>query len=289
MTQLPSGFIDTTQIVPPLPRWVAVARSQTPEETAFLAGAAVAHLQGVMTRPEVPPELLRARLALRAAQATLRLQGRREEVSVLRDAVHLLRPGDRPDPRGEVALAWREAVARKPGDVLPDAPAQWRAYAARQGGAITLAASVLEQILVEDPRADLSALVLAEVAFARALGWDRVTPLITAGLHPKDLRLSGADLRRALEAALLRQASEAVQLCMDVTRGAGRLRAVAPQLRAKGAGEAVALFLARDALAPRDLAGLKSDRAARRFCERLVELGAVRELTGRDSFRLYGV
>ncbi|WP_136661343.1 DUF1403 family protein [Hoeflea sp.] len=30
-------------------------------------------------------------------------------------------------------------------------------------------------------------------------------------------------------------------------------------------------------------------RAARRFCDCLVELGVARELTGRDSFRLYGV
>tara|TARA_R100000687_G_scaffold77703_1_gene70407 strand:+ start:278 stop:397 length:120 start_codon:yes stop_codon:yes gene_type:complete len=32
-----------------------------------------------------------------------------------------------------------------------------------------------------------------------------------------------------------------------------------------------------------------SDRAARRLCDRLVDLGVVRELTGRDTFRLYGV
>lgn len=32
-----------------------------------------------------------------------------------------------------------------------------------------------------------------------------------------------------------------------------------------------------------------TDRAARRFCDRLVELGVARELTGRRTFRLYGL
>jgi len=63
---------------------------------------------------------------------------------------------------------------------------------------------------------------------------------------------------------------------------------VAPKLRAKAAGRAVDLFLSRDALVPGALAFM-SDRAARRLCDRLVALGAVRELTGRDTFRLYGV
>ena len=40
---------------------------------------------------------------------------------------------------------------------------------------------------------------------------------------------------------------------------------------------------------PTALTSLNSDRAARRFCDRLVELGVARELTGRDTFRLYGV
>ena len=49
------------------------------------------------------------------------------------------------------------------------------------------------------------------------------------------------------------------------------------------------MFLTRDAVAPAALTSLNSGRAARRFCDRLVELGVVRELTGRDTFRLYGI
>ncbi|KZY25974.1 hypothetical protein A3734_08420 [Sulfitobacter sp. HI0054] len=58
-------------------------------------------------------------------------------------------------------------------------------------------------------------------------------------------------------------------------------------LRAKEAGDAVEMFLTRDAVAPSALP--LPDRTARRLCGRLVELGAVRELTGRDTFRLYGL
>ena len=83
--------------------------------------------------------------------------------------------------------------------------------------------------------------------------------------------------------------SEVVRLAADLARRTERLTAVAPKLRAKGAKEATEMFLTQDAVAPSALASLNSNRAARRFCDRLVELGAVRELTGRDTFRLYGV
>ncbi len=82
---------------------------------------------------------------------------------------------------------------------------------------------------------------------------------------------------------------EATQLAADLVRRASRLNVVVPKLRAKGAGAALELFLTRDAVAPVALTSLNSDRASRRFCDRLVELGVVRELTGRDTFRLYGL
>ena len=96
-------------------------------------------------------------------------------------------------------------------------------------------------------------------------------------------------MRLACHLAVVAGAGQAVPLAADLARRAVRLQAVVPQLRAKAAGRAVDLFLTRDALAPGALFGFMSDRAARRLCDRLVDLGAVRELTGRDSFRLYGV
>jgi hypothetical protein len=64
-------------------------------------------------------------------------------------------------------------------------------------------------------------------------------------------------------------------------------------LRAKGAARAVELFLSQDVLTPvalaRAMPEILSERAARRLCERLVDLGVLRELSGRDTFRLYGV
>ncbi len=70
-------------------------------------------------------------------------------------------------------------------------------------------------------------------------------------------------------------------------RRVAKLRMIGPKLRAKGSDEALALFLSHDAVMPTALP--LTDRAARRLCDRLVELGVVRELTGRPTFRLYGV
>jgi hypothetical protein len=158
---------------------------------------------------------------------------------------------------------------------------------AGKGAPVIRAAMVLETVLTDAPRADVAGLILADAALAQALGWDHVLPLLATGLKRADLRKRGDDLRLACHRALVASAVEAVRLAADLSRRAAHLQTVAPKLRAKGAGEAVAMFLTRDAVAPSALP--LPDRAARRLCDRLVDLGAVRELTGRDTFRLYGV
>lgn len=297
MTYQPAAITDDLLNLPKLPGWVTSGRAETPETVAFMSGAVLSHLHLVLGKDAVPQVLLRARLALRAAEACVVHTGRPERTAELRDAVHFLQPGDSPGPAGEMYLSWQRAVAR-PISVkslhraLPHLGPEQHIAAwldAGQGAPVARASTVLEAVLEDRPRDQTAALLLAEAALAQALGWSNVLPQLALGLKRGDVRKTGEALRLACHRAILASVVEATREAGDLSRRAARLRAIAPKLRAKGAEEAVAVFLTREAVAPTSLTSLRSDRAARRFCDRLVELGAVRELTGRDTFRLYGI
>ena len=296
MTYARHDLRDDTDTLPRMPTWVTSARPETPEDVAFLSGAALNHLHLVLSQDDVPQTLLRARLALRAAEVCVTHQGRPERASELRDAMAFVQLGDSPGPAGEIYLSWRRAVERPVSvgalhralpEVEADQIAMW--LDAGQGAPVPRAAAVLCAVLEDRPRDPAAALLLADAALAQALGWGHVVPFVALGLKRADLRVTGADLRLVCHRAILSAAGEVMREVTKLARRATRLREVAPKLRAKGAEDAVALFLACDAVAPAALTSLRSDRAARRFCDRLVDLGAVRELTGRDTFRLYGV
>lgn len=296
MTYQSTGISDDPATLPKLPGWVTSWRAETPEDVAFLSGAVLNHLHLVLCREDVPQSLLRTRLGLRAAEACITHQGRPERAAELRDAVAFLQPGDSPGPAGETYLSWRRAIERPVSvnalhralpDLEPELIAVW--LDAGQGAPVARAAAVLQAVIEKRPRYLATALLLADAALAQALGWSHLTPLLGLGFKRGDLRKSDEGLRLACHRAITTAVAEATRQAGDLSRRAGRLRDVAPKLRAKGAKEAVAMFLESDAVAPTALTSLRSDRAARRFCDRLVDLGAVRELTGRDTFRLYGV
>ncbi|MDE3123834.1 MAG: DUF1403 family protein [Paracoccaceae bacterium] len=295
MTKPLGPLPSTLDPLAPLPGWIVHDSPQTLEDATFFAGAALAHLHGVLRHPTLPRALLRARLALAAAERVMVLTGRSERRAELRDALHLRRPGDAPGPAGEVLLCWSRAAERAPSAeslarALRGVPAEWIVLSLEADGPpIARAAAVLEAVLTQAPRAETMALVLADAALARALGWDAVVPLLGGALRRADLAARGDDLRLACHKRLPSAVRMAVQEALDLARRAERLKAVAPKLRTKGAGRVLELFLTQDALAPAALVHLLSDRAARRLCDRLVALDAIRELTGRDSFRLYGV
>ena len=91
--------------------------------------------------------------------------------------------------------------------------------------------------------------------------------------------------------AIALAAASALDLAADLARRSDTLIAVAPKLRAKPASKIVDLLLAEDCVSPAEAArqAPMTDRAARRLFDRLLALGAARELTGRPSFRLYGL
>ncbi|WP_299506471.1 DUF1403 family protein [uncultured Roseobacter sp.] len=289
--------VDSFDTLPRMPSWVTSRRAETPETVAFLSGAALSHLHLVLSHNDVPQTLLRARLALRAAEACVTHQGRPERSAEMRDAMAFLQPGDSPGPAGEVYLSWRRAIERPVlvnalhralPDLEPEQIAVWL-DGAGQGAPVARAAAVVEAVLTDRPRDHIGAVLLADATLAHALGWSHVVPLLAIGLKRPDLRKRDEELRLACHRALVDAVQEASRLASDLTRRVARLREVAPKLRAQGSDDAVALFLSQDALPPMALTSLRSDRAARRFCDRLVDLGAVRELTSRDTFRLYGV
>lgn len=291
---------------PPLRRWIRQAAGRDDLETAlFSAGAALAVLDPLARSDDPVTTLWRKRLALTAAAAVANLEGRREGEAQLRDAVALRHPGDDPGPAGRMLLGWRalgEARALRSADWpqrlpgffdLPPAPVT---DLLRDLGAgfigrtppLRFAAEAARAVLALGPAHRGLALWLAEACLARALGWDRPVPLIAAHLPRTAFRLEGEAWLAACAAAWGRAAVATFDLHSDLARRAGALRAAAPKLRGKDAAAIVAALLTEDALAAQ--AGEKaSDRAARRLFERLTAQGLVRELTGRATFRLYGL
>ena len=147
--------------------------------------------------------------------------------------------------------------------------------------------------------AEILALWLADLVLARRLCWRAPIPLLAIVIaHPRAAARRPRD--RAPAIPIGRRRSLAPMRWRPATRtpwppifpGAPRsLLAVAPKLRAKGAGRVVALLLTDDCVSPTRAAKVArlSDRAARRLFDRLIDLGAVREISGRPSFRLYGL
>lgn len=306
-------IISDTMSLQLLPRWITLQRDEAPETVAFLSGAALAALDVALSDPEgtLPGALLRDRLALDAAVACLILEGRNETTSEVRDAVCLARAGDRLGPAGEMFMGWRKLARINLGvsgwkgrveNALPTALAHEAVsmLGTRSGTPVGQASDILADLLPRFPREEAGALLLADVALARAVGWDRPVPLLGTHMARRDIRAiaSGAgETRLFVHRAMVAACDNAIRLAADLNLRVAKLRSVAPKLRAKGSDAALALFLSHDAVSPSGMLSPMiqgtlmpmTDRAARRLCDRLVELGLVRELTGRPTFRLYGV
>lgn len=290
------------------------------EDLALTAGAAIGALDAVVRRQERWAGAWRQRLALSAAAVTAKQAGRVEDESALRDAVLLTRPGDSfsVGPAGLLLLAWRRLAARPVDELLTEknlaAVLEEFGYAPddevvsdladdlRQFSAGAAMVATLTGTFMAAERHGFARAFgawLADALLAQRLGWAQAVPLlgaevalgtsarpagsVTTGIE------TGPERAKSLLAAQARAALRAIDLSAELGRRAEKLLGVAPKLRAKAADTVVERLLSDDAIvASEKIAGM-SDRGLRRLFDRLVELGAVRELSGRPTFRIYGL
>lgn len=303
--------------IPKVPAWARPrGEIQRDVDAAYVAGAALNSLDNLVRTEPSWAGVWRQRLALKAAAAATRLLGRKEEEGALRDAHFFRAPGDDPGPAGNLLLAWRRLASRSTSldeeavrplaehfdlrwdDTLTEAVANAEDLSGSARPAPMAAAELAAEIYRARPDTELLALWLADALLAKKLRWAVPVPLLLgqvnsptfkAGEARRRVRPGGEGWGRAVLAAYAQAAAEACDLGAELAGRATHLAGVAPKLRSKGASQVVKLLLEDDAV-PSSRSGARlTDRSARRLFERLGDLGAVRELSGRPTFRLYGL
>lgn len=303
--------------LPRLPGW-ALPRGRDTDETdaAFAAGIALKSLDDLI-RAE-PPWLgcWRDRLALKSAAVAGKMLGRNEEETAIRDAVLLTAAGDDPGPAGKLFLATR-MLARQSGtittpfvkehcallgirwdDALASVP-DLVDTATQSGRAAPLAlADLISAIATARPDAEVLAMGLADVVLAQKLKWPKAVALLLPERYGAAFRTIGGHGRvrpaepaypKTICLALVDGVEAALRSAVEIDRRAARLLSVAPKVRTKGAEPVIRRLLTEDAVPAVAPGSTLSRWAANRLFERLEGFEAVRELSGRSSFRIFWI
>lgn len=306
---------------PPVPKVPVWARPRGlmlhDADAAYAAGAALNSLDNLVHQDFSSAGAWRQRLALQNAAAAVILTGRREDESALRDSYCLRGSSDDPGPSGHLLLAWRRLASRTTScDEESVRPVAEQHFALHWDDALTevlgnaedmvlssrpapvLAAEIAAAVYRARPDAELLGFWLADMLLAQKFRWPVPVPLLMgqvssavfkSGENRKRIRPGGEGWGRAVFLAYASAAAEACELGADLAQRAGRLTGVVPKLRAKGSGDVIKLLLSDDAVPGSWSSAKLSARGARRLFDRLGELSAVRELSGRPAFRLYGL
>jgi hypothetical protein len=304
---------------PPIPTWARASGTAGQGDPLFAAGAGLALLDAYLRAEPPAAGALRSRLALQSAAASAKILRLNADEAALRDLRFAV--GDPGGPAANLLSLWRDGAGRPPGfdpsrirdaaarlDLLLPDPNDLAASlkaCAGEGDPVWGAAkaAVLAFRALPDapaPAAETFALWVFDLTLAIRLRWPRPMPLIAAKILDPILRSPKAERRprpgdptwpNAAAGAIALAAAAALDLAADLSRRSNALIAVAPKLRSKPAQKIVDLLLAQDCLSPAEAArhAPMTGRAARRLFDRLVLLGAARELSGRPTFRLYGL
>ncbi len=304
-----------TPIWPPrLPDW-ALSGGRDVTDAAFAAGIALKSLHDLVRAEPAWVGCWRSRQALKCAAVAVRLSVRKEEENALRDAILLTAPGDDPGPAGRLVLAFQKLAGRKRtigSKILEDLTdlmglrregmseiADRFDDALQSPRAVPFAAATLvANIWAIRPDAEILAWWLADRLLAEKLGWHFGVPLLMAERFGAAFRTPGgrgrlrpgeAGFERSVCLALADVAGAALRSAGDIGRHAEQLLAVAPKVRTKGGDAVIKKLLDEDAVSASAPGANLSRWASTRLFERLEGAGAVRELSGRASFRIYGL
>jgi hypothetical protein len=302
----------------PIPAWARANGRAGEGDSLFAAAAGLALLDGHLHTAPPAAGALRARLALQSAAAAAKILRVDADAAALRDLSFAI--GDPRGPAAALVSLWRDCANRPPSldpvrvldaaarldlAVDPNGLAASLKACAGEGDPVSAAATAAALAFRAVPdappaEAEILALWTFDMVIALRLRWPRPVPLIATKLLDPALRLPGAARRprpgepawpNAAAGAIALAAASALDLAADLARRSSTLIAVAPKLRSKPAQKIVDLLLAQDCVSPAEAArhAPMTGRAARRLFDRLVLLGAVREFSGRPTFRLYGL
>ena len=302
----------------PIPAWARANGRAGEGGPLFAAGAGLALLDACLRADPPAAGALRARLALQSAAASAKILRLNADEAALRNLRFAI--GDPLGPAANLLSLWRDCAGRPPsldpariGDaaarldlaVDPSGLAASLKACAGEGDPVSAASKTAALAFSTFPdapaaEAEIFALWVFDIALAIRLRWPRPMPLIATKILDPALRPPDGSPRprpadrawpTAAAGAIALAAASALDLAADLARRSNTLIAVAPKLRSKPAAKIVDLLLAEDCVSPAEAArqAPMTDRAARRLFDRLVALGAARELTGRPTFRLYGL
>ena len=308
---------DTVGILRPLPGWAVLRGSPVSEaDTAFAAGIALKSLDDLVHSAPAWAGCWRARQALECAVAAARISGRSVAPAELLDAVLLTATGDDPGPAGRIFGAFRNLANRRGGLTTPFLADLtelmgffWdeslallvdQVDAALQSGRAPpfAAAELISEICTTRPDAEILAFALADWLIAQKLSWDSCVPLLMSQRYGASFRTPGgrgrlrpgdAGFPAAVCQALVEATRTALRSAGDIARRADRLSEVAPKIRTKGVDVVYQQLLDETAVAGTAPGTGLSRWASTRLFDRLESFGAVRELSGRPTFRIYGL